>query len=272
MPACEVAIDLGIHGPVLAGALACASGSAALVQARQLILAGEADAVICGGTDAGITPVMLAGLIPTGALSRRNEDPAGASRPFDAERDGFVYGEGAVIAVVESAEHAERRGATPYAVVASGALTADAFHVSAPSPDSAFAAEAIRQALQRAGLTPGDVDYVCAHATATRAGDRAETLAIRRAFGTAADSVAVSSPKSMTGHLIGAAGALGAMVCALAIRDSVVPPTINLATPDPDCDLDCVPNLARKMPVRAAITNAFGFGGQNCVVVLTAPG
>jgi 3-oxoacyl-[acyl-carrier-protein] synthase II len=215
---------------------------------------------------------MFAGLIPTGALSCRNEDPAGASRPFDAERDGFVYGEGAVVAVVESAEHAARRGATPYAVLAGGALTSDAFHVSAPSPDGIYAAAAIRQALDRAGVAPDHLDYVCAHATATLAGDRVETLAIRRALGRAADSVAVSSPKSMTGHLIGAAGALGAMVCTLAMRDSIVPPTINLKTPDPDCDLDCVPNVARPMPVRAAITNAFGFGGQNCVAVFTAPG
>jgi len=271
MPACEVAIGLGVHGPVLASALACASGISALVQARQLILAGEADAVVCGGTDAGITPVMFAGLIPTGALSRRNDDPAGASRPFDADRDGFVYGEGAVVAVVESEEHAARRGATRYAVLAGGALTADAFHVSAPLPDGRYAAEAIRLALRRSGLDPADLDYVCAHATGTKAGDVAETRAIRQALGPAADSVAVSSPKSMTGHLIGAAGALGAMACALAIRDGIVPPTINLKTPDPECDLDCVPNVARPLQVRAAITNAFGFGGQNCVAVLTAP-
>ena len=271
MPACEVAIDLGIHGPVLASALACASGIAALIQARQIILAGETDAVICGGTDAGITPAMFAGLIPTGALSRRNDDPAGACRPFDAERDGFVYGEGAVIAVVEAAEHALDRGATPYAVLAGGALTADAFHVSAPRSDAVFAAEAIRQALQRAGVGPPDVDYICAHATATKAGDQAEVRAIRQVFGQSAETVVVSSPKSVTGHLIGAAGALGAMVCALAIRDGVVPPTINLKNPDPECDLDCVPDAARRLPVHTAITNAFGFGGQNCVAVLTAP-
>jgi len=271
MPACEVAIDLGIHGPVLASALACASGTAALIQARQIILADEADAVICGGTDASITPAMFAGLIPTGALSRHNDDPAGACRPFDAERDGFVYGEGAVIAVVESAEHALGRGAIPYAVLAGGALTADAFHVSAARSDAAFAAEAIRQALRRAGVGPTDVDYICAHATGTKAGDQAEVRAIRQAFGQSAETVAVSAPKSITGHLIGAAGALGAMVCALAIRDGVAPPTINLKNPDPECDLDCVPGAARPMPVRTAITNAFGFGGENCVAVLTAP-
>jgi 3-oxoacyl-[acyl-carrier-protein] synthase II len=270
MPACEVSIDLGVHGPVHAGAFACASGSEALLRARQLILAGEAEAVIAGGTDAGITPVTFAGLIPSGALSRRNDDPAGASRPFDTERDGFVYGEGAVIAVVESAEHAAARGATPYAVLAGGALTADAFHVTAPEPAGKYAAEAIRLAVRRAGISPADIDYICAHATGTVAGDRAETRAIRQALGHAADRAVVSSPKSMTGHLIGAAGALSAMTSSLAIRDGVVPPTINLKTPDPQCDLDHVRNVARQLPVRAAITNTFGFGGQNCVTVLTA--
>jgi 3-oxoacyl-[acyl-carrier-protein] synthase II len=272
MPACEVAIDLGAHGPVLASALACASGSAAFLQARQLILAGEADVVICGGTDAAITPVMLAGLTRMGALSLRNDDPAGASRPFDAERDGFVFGEGAVVAVAESAQHAARRGATPYATLAGGALTCDAFHVSAPRPDGADAARAISQALRRTGIGAGRLDYICAHATATPAGDRAETAAIRRALGEQADKVAVSSPKSMVGHLIGAAGALSVMACAIAIRDGIIPPTINLKTPDPECDLDYVPNVARQSPVRTAISTAFGFGGQNCVVALQAPG
>ncbi len=271
MPACEVAIDLGVHGPVHSGAFACASGSEALLRARQLIIAGEADAVIAGGTDAGITPVMFGGLIPTGALSRRNDDPQGASRPFDAERDGFVYGEGAVIAVLESAGHAAARGAAAYAELKGGALTCDAFHVTAPDPEGRHAAEAIRLALRRSGTAPRDVDYVCAHATGTRAGDRAETAAIKAALGEAAYATAVSSPKSMTGHLIGAAGALSAMACALAIRDGVVPPTINLKTPDPECDLDYVPCAARPLPVRTALTNAFGFGGQNCVTVLAAP-
>jgi 3-oxoacyl-[acyl-carrier-protein] synthase II len=272
MPACEVAIDLGVRGPVLASALACASGNAAFLQARQLILAGEADVVVCGGTDAAITPVIFAGLARMGALSRRNDDPAGASRPFDAERDGFVFGEGAVVAVAESAEHAARRGATAYATIAGGALTADAFHTSAPRPEAIDAARAIGQALQRAGIGPGQLDYVCAHATGTLAGDRAETVAIRRALGQRAYAVPVSSPKSMVGHLIGAAGALGVMVCALAIRDGVIPPTINLKTPDPECDLDYVPNVARQAPVRTAIITAFGFGGQNCAVAVRAPG
>jgi 3-oxoacyl-[acyl-carrier-protein] synthase II len=270
MPACEVAIDLGVHGPVTASALACASGVYALVEARRLLLSGEADVVICGGTDAGITEVMLAGLSAMGALSRRNDDPAGASRPFDAGRDGFVFGEGAVVMVLETAGHAAVRDARPYAVLAGGALTADAFHVSAPAPDGAYAAAAIDRALHNAGMKAEQIDYVCAHGTGTKANDRTETAALRSAFGAAADRVAVSSPKSMVGHMIGAAGALGAMTAILAIRDGVVPPTINLTTPDPECDLDYVPHVARRLPVRAATANAFGFGGQNCVAVFTA--
>jgi 3-oxoacyl-[acyl-carrier-protein] synthase II len=270
MPACEVAIDLGVHGPVHAGAYACASGSEALLRARQLILANEAEVVIAGGTDAGITPVTFGGLISSGALSRRNDVPVGACRPFDSERDGFVYGEGAVVSIVESAEHAAARGALPYAELRAGALTADAFHVTAPHPAGQYAAEAIRLAVRRAGMDPSEIDYICAHATGTVAGDRAEAFAIRLALGPAADRIAVSSPKSVTGHLIGAAGGLSAMVCALAMRDHIVPPTVNLKAPDPDCSLNHVANVARRLPVRAAITNAFGFGGQNCVTVLTA--
>lgn len=270
MPACEVAIDLGVHGPVTASALACASGIAAFLQARRLILAGEADVVICGGTDAAIRRVIFTGLTSMGAMSTRNDEPAAASRPFDADRDGFVFGEGAVVAVVESVEHARRRGKRPYAALLGGALTEDAFHVSAPEPGARYAAAAIATALERSAVTPPDVDYVCAHGTSTAANDRTETRAIRSAFGKAADGVAISSPKSMVGHLIGAAGALGAMVCALAIRDGTVPPTVNLDTPDPECDLDYVPKVARPLPVRVAATNAFGFGGQNCVAVFAA--
>jgi 3-oxoacyl-[acyl-carrier-protein] synthase II len=205
-----------------------------------------------------------------GAMSERNDDPERASRPFDADRDGFVFGEGSVVLVLESAEHAARRGATPYAAVAGGALTCDAFHISAPDPGAEYATAAITQARQRAGIEPAELDYLCAHGTSTTANDLTETRAIRAALGAAADQVAISAPKSMVGHLIGAAGALGAMVCAMAIRDSVVPPTINLDTPDPECDLDYVPNAARRLPVRVAATNAFGFGGQNCVAVFSA--
>lgn len=269
MAACEVAIDLGVHGPVTASALACASGIYAFLEGRRLIASGEADVVVCGGTDASITPVMFAGLSTMGALSRRNDDPARASRPFDAGRDGFVYGEGAVLAVLESAEHARRRGANVYATIAGGALTSDAFHVSAPEPSAGYTAEAIRLALLRSRTGPADIDYICAHGTSTRANDRTETAAIRAAFGEHAGDVAISSPKSMVGHLIGAAGSLSAMVATLAMQDGVAPPTINLDTPDPECDLDYVPNVARPMTIDTAMVNAFGFGGQNVVAVFT---
>jgi 3-oxoacyl-[acyl-carrier-protein] synthase II len=271
MPACEVAIDLGAHGPVSASALACASGTAALLDARRLILAGEADVVLAGGTDAGITATMLAGLAKMGPLSERNDEPELASRPFDLDRDGFVFGEGAVVLVVESADHARVRGATAYGAVAGGALTSDAFHMSAPEPSGLHAARAIELALTRSATAPEELDYLCAHGTATRANDAAETKAIKIALGEHAGRVPASSPKSMVGHLIGAAGALSAMTCLLAMRDRLIPPTINLDTPDPDCDLDYVPLTAREADVRTAAANAFGFGGQNCVVVLRAP-
>jgi 3-oxoacyl-[acyl-carrier-protein] synthase II len=272
MAACEVAIDLGVHGPVNASALACASGTAALLEARRLILSGEADVVIAGGTDAGIAKAMFAGLALMGPLSERNDAPEEASRPFDADRDGFVFGEGAVVLVVESAEHARARGAGVYGTVAGGALTSDAFHISAPEPSGSHAARAIELALANAGVSPEELDYICAHGTATKANDASETRAIRMALGQHADTVPASSPKSMVGHLIGAAGALSAMVCLLAIRDGILPPTTNLHTPDPECDLDYVPLTARRAQVRITAANAFGFGGQNCVIVLRAPG
>jgi 3-oxoacyl-[acyl-carrier-protein] synthase II len=271
MPACEVAIDVGAHGPVNASALACASGNAALLEARRLILAGEADVVIAGGTDAGIAPVMFAGLANMGPLSQRNDEPEAASRPFDADRDGFVFGEGAVVTVVESAAHAAARGARVHGTLLGGALTADAFHMSAPEPSGAHAAAAIRLAVERTGVEPAAIDWIVAHGTATRANDAVEARAIHSALGDAAGSIPVSSPKSMTGHMIGAAGALSAMAALLAMRDGAIPPTINLEHPDPECDLDHVANTARPAVVRTALVNAFGFGGQNCVVVLQAP-
>jgi 3-oxoacyl-[acyl-carrier-protein] synthase II len=271
MPACEVAIDLGAHGPVIAASLACASGLHAMLHGRDLIRNGEADVVLAGGADAGIGHAMFAGLTKMGALSRRNDDPAGASRPFDADRDGFVFGEGAVVLVLESAAHAAARGAEPYAEVLGGALTADAFHVSAPAPDGTYATAAVRNALERSGRDAEDVDYVCAHGTSTPINDRVETRVLHEGLGEHARTVTVSSPKSMVGHLIGAAGALSAMTCALAIRDRVIPPTINLARPDPDCDLDYVPGTARKMEITTAMANAFGFGGQNCVTLFGSP-
>ncbi|MBS1861019.1 MAG: beta-ketoacyl-ACP synthase II [Actinobacteria bacterium] len=265
MASCEVAIDLGAHGPVTASALACATGTYALLEARRIILAREADVVIAGGADAGINEAVIAGLSNMGPLSERNDDPPGASRPFDSDRDGFVFGEGAVVMVVESAAHAAARGATPYGAIAGGALTSDAFHMSAPEPSGDYAAAAIKLALERAGIAPEELGYICAHGTATRANDASESRAIRAALGDAADTIPVSSPKSMVGHLIAAAGALAAMVCLLGMRDGVLPPTINLTNPDPDCDLDHIPLTARDAEATTAIANAFGFGGQNCV-------
>jgi 3-oxoacyl-[acyl-carrier-protein] synthase II len=266
MASCEVAIDLGAHGPVTASALACATGTYSVLEARRLILAGEADVVIAGGADAGINEAVFAGLSNMGPLSENNDDPTGASRPFDSNRDGFVFGEGAVVLVIESAEHAAARGATPYGSIAGGALTSDAFHMSAPEPSGDYASGAIRLALDRAGITPEELGYICAHGTATRANDASETRAIRAVLGDATDTTPVSSPKSMVGHLIAAAGALASMVCLLAMRDGVLPPTINLTNPDPDCDLDHVALTARDAEPTTAIANAFGFGGQNCVV------
>jgi 3-oxoacyl-[acyl-carrier-protein] synthase II len=270
VPACEVAIDLGVHGPVTAGALACASGTAAILDARRLLLSGEAEVAIAGGTDAPYSRSLMAGLNRMGALSERNDDPEGACRPFDVSRDGFVPSEGAVMLVLEREEDALARGATPYGVVLGGALTSDAFHLSAPEPQGRFAGEAIRLTLERSGLAPGDVDWICAHGTGTAANDRTETLAIRRAFGAAADEVPVSSPKSVMGHLMGGAGALSVMTGLLAIRDGRIPPTINLHDVDPECELDHVANVAREGRVQVAIADAFGFGGQNCVVAVGA--
>jgi 3-oxoacyl-[acyl-carrier-protein] synthase II len=270
MPACEIAIDMGIHGPVNASALACASGAYALLEARRLLLANEADVVFAGGTDAAITPVMFEGLGAMHALSTRNDAPTEASRPFDADRDGFVFGEGAVVMVLETLEHARARGARVYAEVLGGALTSDAFNVVAPEPTGTYATAAIVRALRASRLDPSDVGVVCAHGTSTKANDRTETLAIRQAFGSAAQGLQVTAPKSMTGHLIGAAGALAGMLCALSISEGVIPPTINYVTPDPECDLDYVPNTARESAVRYAVTNAFGFGGQNCAVAFAA--
>ncbi|MFE3170603.1 beta-ketoacyl-[acyl-carrier-protein] synthase family protein [Amycolatopsis sp. NPDC059090] len=270
MPACEVAIDLGVHGPVIAGSLACASGNHAVLEAGRLIREGEADIVLAGGTDAAISEVMFAGLSTMGALSRRNDEPEAASRPFDRDRDGFVYGEGAVVFVVESECHAAARGAVPYAEIAGGALTSDAFHVCAPEPSGRYAAEALRRCLRRSELEPADLGYVCAHGTSTLANDRIEARVLREVLGPAAGSVPVSSPKSMVGHMIAAAGALSVLVCALAMRDGVIPPTINLDTPDLECELEHVRGKPRVTAVRASVANAFGFGGQNCVVALRA--
>jgi len=265
--ACQISISLGFGGPVLTSTAACAAGVLAVVDAVRLIRNGEADVIIAGGCESALTPLSFAAMSNMRALSRRNDEPERASRPFDLDRDGFVFGEGAVALVLERRDHAEARGARIYAAVLGGAVTADAYHVAAPDPDGRGAARAMMRALQQSGLSPDEVDYICAHATATEVGDVAEARAIRQALGYRADRVAVSAPKSMVGHLMGAAGALGALVAVKAIHEGVVPPTINLERQDPECDLDCVPNVARRMEVGVAMANGFGFGGQNIVAL-----
>ncbi len=269
MAACQISIQNGIGGPVITSVAACASGVQAFVEAQRLIEHGDVDVVIAGGTESAIMPISFAALANMGALSKRNDDPERASRPFDATRDGFVFGEAAGVVVVEAAEHAEARGASILAEVAGGALTADAFHISAPEPSGRGAARAMQRAIADAHLEREQVQYVAAHGTSTPLNDATETRAIRAAFGEHAERLAVSSNKSMLGHTLGAAGAMSALAAVLAIRDGVIPPTINLDTPDPECDLDYVPNVARQARVDVAIVNGFGFGGQNAVAVFT---
>ena len=271
MAACQVSIANGINGPVIASVAACASGVQAFIDAERLIADGEVDVVITGGTESAIIPVAFSALANMGALSKRNHDPEGASRPFDGERDGFIFGEGAAVMVVESEEHAAARGAEPIARLMGGAMTGDAFHISAPEPTGSGAALAMTRALRRAGLAPDEVDYVAAHGTSTPLNDATETRAIKRVFGDHARRLLVSSNKSMIGHTLGAAGALSAVAAVLAIRDGIAPPTINQAVPDPDCDLDYVPNVARRATIDNAIINGFGFGGQNAVAVFSRP-
>ena len=267
MAACQISIQNGIRGPVITSVAACASGVQAFMEAQRLIERGDVDVVIAGGTESAIVPLSFAALANMGALSKRNDDPQRASRPFDGNRDGFVFGEGAGILVIESAEHAAARGASVIAEVAGGALTGDAFHISAPDPSGYGATLAMQRAIRDAGLEPEQVDYVVAHGTSTPLNDATETKAIRAAFGAHADRLAVSSNKSMVGHTLGAAGAMSALAAVLAIRDGVIPPTINQEAPDPACDLDYVPNVSRKADVNVAIINGFGFGGQNAVTV-----
>lgn len=263
--ACQVSISLGLRGPAITSTAACAAGVQAVVDAMRLIRDGDADVIIAGGSESVVTELAIAGMANMRALSRRNSEPERASRPFDADRDGFVFGEGAVALVLERREHAEARGARIYAAALGGASTADAYHITAPDPEGRGAARAMTRALRHAGLAPEDVDYVCAHATATPVGDVAEARAIRLVFDSHADRLAVSAPKSMVGHLLGAAGALSALVAVKAVHEGIIPPTINLDRQDPEVDLDCVPHVARRATVRAALANGFGFGGQNIV-------
>jgi 3-oxoacyl-[acyl-carrier-protein] synthase II len=263
----QVSIALGAKGPNSAAVTACASATHSIGDAFKIIERGIADVMITGGAEAGIRPIALAGFSNAKALSTRNDEPQKASRPFDKDRDGFVMGEGAGVLVLESLEHAKKRGATILAEIIGYGMSADAYHVTQPAPGGEGAARAMIAALKDAEVKPEEVDYINAHGTSTEYNDKFETLAIKQALGEHAYKVAVSSTKSMTGHLLGAAGGVEAVACVLSIRDSVVPPTINYETPDPECDLDYVPNEARKMDVNVAMSNSLGFGGHNATIV-----
>ncbi len=267
MASCQVAINLGTRGPTITSVAACAAGIFAFVEAKRLFDLGEVEVAVVGGTEANIIAISIAAMANMRALSTRNDEPERACRPFDRNRDGFVYGEGSAAMVIETIEHAERRGARIYAELAGGAVTSDAYHITAPDPSGESAARAITKALKSASIASDGVDCVVAHGTGTPLNDAAETTAIKRALGEHAYNVAVTGPKSMVGHQLGAAGAVSGLTAVLAIKDGIVPPTINLETPDPDCDLDYVPLTARKMVVRTAMANGFGFGGQNGVAV-----
>lgn len=269
MAAGQISIHLGAKGPNFTVVTACASGTNAIGDAFKYIQRGDADIVLTGGTESSITPLSFAGFCSMKALSTRNDEPTKASRPFDKKRDGFVMGEGSAILVLESLEHALKRNAPIYAEVLGYAATADAHHITAPAPDGEGAARAMALAIQDAQIKPSDIDYINAHGTSTELNDKYETLAIKDVFGEASKNVLISSTKSMTGHLLGAAGAIELAAVCLAIKDDIVPPTINYEYPDPDCDLDYVPNKARKKVINYAMSNSLGFGGHNASIVLS---
>ena len=259
----QVSIRFGAKGPNSATCTACSASAHAIGDALEIIRRGRADVMIAGGSEAAITPMGVGGFAAMRALSTRNDDPAHASRPFDRDRDGFIMGEGAGVIILEELEFATRRGAPIYAELVGYGMSADAFHITAPSEDGDGGMRVMASAIDDAGVSPDKVDYINAHGTSTPYNDKLETLAIRRLFGEHATRLAISSTKSMTGHLLGAAGGLEAGITALAIRHQVVPPTINYETPDPECDLDYVPNAMRAMTIEYALSNSFGFGGTN---------
>ncbi len=267
MVAGQMAITLGLRGPNFTVVTACASGTNAIGEAFRMLQRGEVEVVFTGGTEAPITEIAFAGFCSMRAMSTSNDEPTFASRPFDKNRDGFVIGEGAGILILETLSHAIRRGASIYCEVAGYGTTADGYHITAPDPEGAGAARAITLALQDAGISPQSVDYINAHGTSTELNDRIETMAIKKALGDHAYRVPVSSIKSMIGHLMGASGAVGAISTVMTISTGWVPPTINYRVPDPECDLDYVPNRAREVPVSGALCNSFGFGGHNAVLV-----
>lgn len=268
----QISIMLDAHGPNYTVVSACASATNAIGEAFKVIQRGDADVVITGGTEAAVTATSMAGFCAMKAMSTRNDDPQGASRPFDKDRDGFVLSEGAGILVLESLEHAQARGAKIYGEMAGYGCTADAYHITAPAPDGTHAARAMALALKDGDLETEEVDYINAHGTSTDLNDKLETMAIKQVFGKRAGQIPISSTKSMTGHLLGAAGAIEAIICLLTINRGIIPPTINYETPDPECDLDYVPNQARQAQVKVALSNSFGFGGHNATIVVKAFG
>src|SRR5688572_3677330 len=265
-----VAIELGARGPNYGVVSACATGTHALGEAAHTIRRGDADVMIAGGSEAAITPFAYASFCAMKAMSTRNDAPEKASRPFDRSRDGFIMGEGAGVVVLESLEHARARGARIYCELAGYAATCDAFHITQPDPDGKGLSAAMKRALASAGVAPADVDYINAHGTSTPYNDKFETLAIKKVFGDSARRVAISSTKSMTGHLLGAAGGIESVICVKTLQTQTIAPTINFEDPDPDCDLDYVPNVARPAKVRTVLSNNLGFGGQNAAVVFRA--
>ncbi|OKP91742.1 beta-ketoacyl-[acyl-carrier-protein] synthase II [Paenibacillus helianthi] len=262
----QLSISLGAKGPNTTTVTACATGSHSIGESFRLIQRGDADAMICGGSEATIRPTGMAGFCAMRAMSTRNDEPEKASRPFDIDRDGFVMGEGAGILILESLEHAEKRGAKIYAEVIGYGLSADAHHMTEPDPDGA--ARCIKMAIRDAGIAPEEIDYINAHGTSTPVGDKSETSAVKMALGEHAYKVAISSTKSMTGHLLGAAGGVEAIICGLSLQKGVIAPTINLDNPDPECDLDYVPNVPRKADLNIVMSNSFGFGGHNATIIL----
>ena len=265
-----ISMEFGLLGPNMVIVTACATSNHNIGEAWRIIKFGDADAILCGGAEAAVLPMGLCGFANMKALSTRNDDPEGASRPFDKGRDGFVMGEGAGVVVIEELEHAKKRGAKIYAELIGYGVSADAYHLSAPSPDGSGPAYAIQMALKHGKKNPEDVQYLNAHATSTGLGDIAETKAIKLAFGDyAKNGLMVSSTKSMTGHMLGAAGGIELIASVMAIKEGIIPPTINIENQDPECDLDVVPNVAREVPVKVALSNSFGFGGHNASVLVS---
>lgn len=267
-PAAMISITHGLRGPNMGVVTACAAGTNAIGEAAKMIQRGAADVMLAGGSEAPILPVAIAGFNATGAVSTNNEDPGGASRPFDANRDGFVIGEGSAILVLEELEHAQKRNARIYGEMLGYATSADAYHMSAPDKNGAGAVRAIQGALDDADISPADVDYINAHGTSTRLNDKSETAAIKKVFGDFAYHIPISSTKSTHGHLLGAAGALEALISVKALNASIIPPTINYENPDPECDLDYVPNRYRESSIDVILSNSFGFGGHNAAIVI----